>query len=219
MAWLVYAHENRANGKRYIGITGQKPEKRWKNGLGYMGSPHFWAAIQKYGWDGFRHEILYTDLTQAEAERLEVELIAKYRTQDPAQGYNMAKGGNTTEGLKISPEGCRNISLAHIGVRHSAKTRAKMTESRRGSKNHFFGRHHTEGTVLKIVSAHGGRAVLCVETGEVYISLGEVERKTGINRYQVSGCCNNKPSCHTAGGYHWRFTDTKDITAREEVKA
>ena len=52
--------------------------------------------------------------------------------------------------------------------------------------------------------------VRCVETNEVFISLGEAEKATGINRSQISGCCNNKPSCKTAGGYHWQFVDYND---------
>lgn len=214
--WCVYMHENRANGKRYIGITSQNPVKRWKNGLGYQGSPHFWAAIQKYGWDGFRHEILYTDLDKAVAERIEVELISRYRTTDREYGYNAANGGNTTRGYTIPESGRRNISLAHIGVRHSEETRAKMSRSRQGEKNHFFGRHHERDAIEKNAQAHGGHFVQCVETGAIYVSLGEAERQTGVNRYQISGCCNRKPSCNTAGGYHWRFVDTRISAGKEE---
>lgn len=32
--YTVYIH-NFPNGKSYVGITGQLPEKRWKNGWGY----------------------------------------------------------------------------------------------------------------------------------------------------------------------------------------
>ena len=205
--WIVYVHENRSNGKKYIGITSQKPSKRWKNGKGYTATPHFHSAIQKYGWDGFKHEILYTDLTKQEAERLEVELISKYCTTDRACGYNVARGGNTTKGCKITEQGRRNISAAHIGNTHSAATRQKMSMSRKGKANGFFGKHHSGDAIVKNVAAHGGHAVLCEETGAVFRSLGEAERVTGVNRYQISGCCNSKPSCKTAGGFHWRFVD------------
>lgn len=206
-SWCVYMHENRINGKRYIGITSQKPEKRWKNGLGYKGCPHFMAAISKHGWDAFRHDILYAGLSKEEAELLEVELIAKYQTTDPTKGYNAAFGGNTTKGYKIPEQGRRNISAAHIGWRHPPEVCAKMSRTRTGEGNHFYGKHHTEAAIVANVKAHGGRAVLCIETGAIYVSLGEAERKTGVNRYQISGCCNRKQSCKTAGGYHWQFVD------------
>ena len=213
--WVVYMHEHRVTGKKYIGITSQRPESRWKNGLGYHQSPHFWAAIQKYGWDAFRHEIVFSGLTREEAEAKEVELIAKYRTTQREYGYNAAAGGNTTRGYKIPEEGRRNISAAHLGKRHTRETCEKMSAKRKGAGNAFYGKHHTIDTIIANVRAHGGRPVLCVETGEVFVSLGEAERRTGVNRYQISGCCRNSPSCRSAGGYHWQFTDTKN-TAREE---
>ena len=46
----------------------QEPEKRWGvNGRNYKSSPHFYSAIQKYGWDNFEHNILFTNLTKEEA--------------------------------------------------------------------------------------------------------------------------------------------------------
>ena len=47
--------------KYYIGITSQAVNKRWKNGKGYKSSPYFYNAIQKYGWNNFEHNILFTD--------------------------------------------------------------------------------------------------------------------------------------------------------------
>lgn len=47
-------HKNKINNKVYIGQTHQTLKERWgKNGSGYRTSPHFYHAIQKYGWDNF----------------------------------------------------------------------------------------------------------------------------------------------------------------------
>lgn len=43
--------------------------------------------------------------------------------------------------------------------------------------------------------------VVCLETSEVYSSVCEASRQTGINRGHISSCCNGK--LKTAGGYHW----------------
>lgn len=102
--WCVYMHENRVNGKRYIGITSQKPTRRWANGNGYKHCPLFYHAIQKYGWDAFKHEILFTELTQEQAERLEMDLIEKYETQNTEKGYNLAEGGETNKGFHRTEE-------------------------------------------------------------------------------------------------------------------
>ena len=33
--WTVYCHENRVNGKRYVGITSREVTERWRDGKGY----------------------------------------------------------------------------------------------------------------------------------------------------------------------------------------
>lgn len=44
--YTVYEHINKINGKKYIGITSQNPERRWGNNRnGYKSSPYFYSAI------------------------------------------------------------------------------------------------------------------------------------------------------------------------------
>lgn len=70
-----------------------KPEYRWSNGKGYLDNQHFTNAINKYGWDNFKHEILFDNLTKDEAENKEIELIAYYDSTNREKGYNISKGG------------------------------------------------------------------------------------------------------------------------------
>ena len=87
--YTVYQHKNKINGKVYIGITSRKPEERWgSNGINYKSSPHFYAAIQKYGWDNFEHIIIKDHLTAEQASLLEKELIQQYDSLNPNKGYN-----------------------------------------------------------------------------------------------------------------------------------
>jgi hypothetical protein len=90
--WCVYMHEHRKNGRRFFGATDKKPTNEWQNGEGHRASPRLYEAIKASGWDAFRHEILYTNLTRTEAERLVEVLVVKYGTRDPACGYNEAGG-------------------------------------------------------------------------------------------------------------------------------
>lgn len=91
--YCVYKHTS-PNGKVYIGITKQEPQKRWKNGRGYSNSVRFMNAINKYGWDSFTHEVLAEGISKVEAEVMEVRLIALYDSTNPENGYNLASGGN-----------------------------------------------------------------------------------------------------------------------------
>lgn len=93
--YCVYKHTNKFNGKVYIGITSQQPEKRWKNGYGYEGNEYFYRAIQKYGWnDGFNHEIIVSGLTKEDACSIEIELIKAYDSTNSDKGYNFSLGGD-----------------------------------------------------------------------------------------------------------------------------
>lgn len=92
--YSVYIHTNKVNGKRYIGVTTRKPEERWANGKGYKDHPHFYAAIQKYGWDNFDHFILEVGSRELMFQ-LEQQYIAYYKTTDERYGYNKSLGGES----------------------------------------------------------------------------------------------------------------------------
>lgn len=92
--YTVYKHTNIINNKVYFGITCQQVNRRWQNGSGYKGT-YFGNAISKYGWENFKHEILYTGLNLKEACDIEKELIKKYNSNNKKYGYNIAEGGQT----------------------------------------------------------------------------------------------------------------------------
>lgn len=92
-SYTVYIHKNKINGKRYIGITSQTVEERWKDGKGYEKQTRFYNAIQKYGWDNFFHYIIISETTKTKACQLEIRLIKYYNSQNPKYGYNIARGG------------------------------------------------------------------------------------------------------------------------------
>ena len=139
--YCVYKHTNKINGKIYIGLTSRKPEYRWSNGNGYKHNPYFYSAIQKYGWDGFEHEIIKDNLTEQEAQELEISLIAELNSTDKKFGYNVLLGGN----------------LGTLGVEMSEETRKKMSESRRGENNHFYGKNHSDEAKIKMSKAKVGK--------------------------------------------------------------
>lgn len=87
--WCVYMHTF-PNQKRYIGITCMQPTRRWgKDGRGYKGQSVIWNAIQEFGWENIRHEIMFYYLTENEAKQKEEELIMEYNTTSEECGYNV----------------------------------------------------------------------------------------------------------------------------------
>jgi group I intron endonuclease len=141
--WCVYIHTNKINNKAYIGITQQKPEHRWQNGYGYKNNKYFWRSIKKYGWDNFEHIIFAKNLTQNEAEHIEILLIALYDTTNSNFGYNISIGG----------------VASHTGVKHSKETKEKISEKAKErfiipENNPFYGKKHTEESKIKIGDGH-----------------------------------------------------------------
>lgn len=115
MGFIVYKHTS-PSGKVYIGITQQEnPKRRWCGGHGYHKNDYFRRAIERHGWENFKHEILYDGLTQEEAEQKEIELIAKYKSNDPKYGYNLDNGGS-------------------YAGKHSEQTRKKISKTLTGRK-------------------------------------------------------------------------------------
>lgn len=92
--YSVYRHIS-PNGKSYIGITMQSPERRFQNGNGYKTQTAFNRAIQKYGWDNFKHEILEENLTEREACEKEAYYISEVYNSFAPNGYNSREGGTT----------------------------------------------------------------------------------------------------------------------------
>lgn len=89
--YTVYMHIC-PNNKKYIGITGQNPQKRWANGKGYIDNALFYKDIQKYGWDNIEHEILLDGLNENQAWKIEEKFITAYKTKQPKYGYNRCGG-------------------------------------------------------------------------------------------------------------------------------
>ena len=143
--FCVYCHIS-PSGKRYIGITSAKPEKRWDYGRGYRG-PAFRNAIDKYGWESFEHIILATNLSQADAFQMERKLIAEYQTRKPEFGYNITPGG---DGHELSERGRKNVSEGLKKYYEDPDAHRKISEAR---KKYY--REHPEA-IEKLREQHTG---------------------------------------------------------------
>lgn len=195
--YCVYIHINEINGKMYVGQTCCSIMDRWENGFGYLGKkngrynqPLFANAILKYGWDSFEHIIVYENLSLEEANLYEEWLIYLGDTTNPKYGYNILSGGKNSK--------------------RSEDYRKRLSESRKGEKNHRYGMHCTEETKMRISESHKGKYV-----GEKNPMYGkhhteetrkrlsethknpseETRRKISENHADVSGANNPRAVC------------------------
>lgn len=173
--YIVYKHVA-PNGKIYIGQTCQTTSNRYRHdGTGYKNCTHFYAAIQKYGWDNFEHCVISEGLTKAEADWVEKYLIRYYNSDNKEHGYNMTIGGdNNFEGKPSWNKG-----------------RAWTEEERKKLSEVSLNRYDIS------------KQVLCVETGIIYPSAAEAGRVLGICSGHISSCRAGRRE--TCGGYHWKY--------------
>lgn len=102
------------------------------------------------------------------------------------------------KGVPKTDEMKRKNSVSHTGLKHSNETKKRLSEVRKGAVMGIE-------TRKKIVNSLGGKPVLCVETGEVFISKKEAVKKKKINESSLYRCL--KGVYVTAGGFHWRYAE------------
>ncbi len=180
--YTVYKHTT-PNQKIYIGITNQNPERRWRNG--YKHNAHFTAAIEKYGWDNIKHEILFTGLTKEEAEQKEIELIAFYKSNKRSFGYNITAGGHY-QGM-LPEETKKKISKSHIGMQYDEVFRKKQSELKLGNKNRL-GQKQSEECKKKISEKNKGKYAGDKNYFHSHIFSGKDNHNSkAVARYDLSG--------------------------------
>ena len=177
--YSIYVHTNKANGKKYYGMTLQKPHRRWgRNGNNYRTNQAFRAAIDKYGWDGFTHEVLAHGLTFKAAFELEQAYIARDETTNPEKGYNRHPGTYPTRESSY-----RNISAAKMGHKVSQSTREKI-------------RHSAQKLAVAQFTPTG-------EQLNVFPSLTAAADSIGMHKSDICAACRGRKQ--TVRGYIWRY--------------
>lgn len=218
--YIVYQHKNKINNKVYIGITSRMPQERWGNqGCNYKSSPYFYNAIQKYGWDNFEHNILYTNLTKEEACKKEQELISQFNSMNREFGYNSTSGG---EIFTMNDETKQKISQALQGNKNglghpcSEEKRRKISEAQKGRK---FTEEHKQKLSEAAKKRHvpcseekkkklsqnypNKKPVYCLELDTVFESVQECSRQLGIPATNISKLCKGRGK--TLKGYHLSY--------------
>lgn len=200
--YKLYRHTS-PSGKVYIGITKNDINTRWKNGKGYMNQNYFFNAIIKYGWINFKHEVLFSNLSQERAEKLEIELIRHYR--ELGISYNIADGGkicNQSEAERLRS----SLTMKKIWAEHPEKF--KYNRTRAGQK--------TSIETIRKRSKPVVQYSLNNEFLKEYLSVPEASMATGIGMRSIRNCCKSKVysrtrgkfiNIHQAGGYIWKYKE------------
>lgn len=195
--YCVYKTTNLINNKKYIGVHGAIDVYDEYLGSGKL----LKKAIEKYGKENFKKEILKVFPTARQAYEYEQYLVNDVVVEDP-DFYNLCYGGSQQ--------------------RMTPKIKKKMSENRKGKctgkDNPMYGKTHTPEAKKKIASrwyATGkdnplAKSVVCVETGEIFDSISETSFKH-ISRSIENGTCS--------GGYHWYYYGDEPPKITSKCKA
>ena len=194
----VYMHKNKINNKVYIGVTKQKPEKRFDNGYGYKYSnKEFWEDINKYGWNSFEHIVLHSNLSREEVSKKEEELVKKYDSTNPIKGYNKIDGGFRARRPDIAELMRKRIGVLNpnFGKKAPLKTKKALTNY---AKNGQFG-----------INNHNATPILQFDKKGKFIKEYKCEieaiKELGVNSNHIPEVCNGKRK--TFGGFIWKYKE------------
>ena len=176
MCGVVYLILNKINGKKYVGQTIQPLKVRFNEHARKKDNTLISNAIRKYGKENFYCGVIKTCSSKEELDYWEKYYIATLKTKKP-YGYNLTDGGEGTVGYHLTLEQRAKLSAKNsvsllgnkntLGYRHTPKSRAKMSENRKGKPKSpewrakiataNTGKQFTPERCAKIRAAHMGK--------------------------------------------------------------
>lgn len=198
---VIYLATNKVNGKRYVGVTSQKY-------LTTRISQHFAAArrsanngvfcrsLRKYGREMFDWIVLEKVSTLTEGLVREMEIIAALKPE-----YNSTLGGDGGRGVVMSASGRKKMSDFHKGrawhvMPHSQATKDRLRELGRSPAN--------AARLLTYAGKTTAIPVVCLDTGERFVSASEAARTFGVHNSMIVEVCN-RGRATAAGGRVFRY--------------
>lgn len=198
--FFVYKHTV-PDGKVYIGVT-KNIKNRWRK-TSYVENEYFSEAINLYGWNNIKHEVLFVTESKEDAGKKEQELILEYKSDNLDYGYNIEKGG--FNGVQRSEYTKKKISQSLLGEKNP-RFGKKFAYKARGGRNSNYDREKRSSShkgqipvnKIKVLQLNLENKVL-----NLYESFVEASVKTGVSISNISRVANGKRK--TAGGFIWKI--------------
>ena len=232
--YIIYKYTSPSGGI-YIGQTSKESieERSRRDGSGYLVlnkmtgnflQPGIANAIMKYGWDNFKKEILYTNLTSEEADKIERDLIEECKNVGVC--YNITRGGKdgvdtpkerkikqyTLSGDFIKEWSSIKEAEHFLGIK---KAEGNISACCSGKKSRAYGyiwRYENSNLEIKPLRPYRSSVCQFKKNGEyiaTYSNIREASKITGANESGIGNVLHKRTK--TCGGYIWKFRDECDL--------
>lgn len=195
----IYKITNIINNKIYIGSSNNVYKRKREHFSSLKNGTHCNIHLQRaynfYGKNNFIFEVIEV-CDEANLLKTEQNYLDKY-FDNGINCYNE----NPVANKPPSQKGKVPWNKGKVGI-YSQETLQKLSNSKKGFR-------HTEESKCKMINISKNKVyitskkVLCIEKNIIFKSINEAGRITGVERKNISQCCNGKRK--TAGGYHWQF--------------
>lgn len=201
----LYCITNKINGKKYVGITKQGADRRFRQHISDAKrcKTVLHNAIRKYGPESFSLEILCKARSYDELIRMERETIESLSTMHP-NGYNMTYGGDANWRL-VSSEAmkarARKAGDKLLGFKHSKDFGEKVSRAKKGKP--------LSDSNLEAIRKSKSTPVVCIDNGMVFYNGHEAKKwlkSVGFDKAsytQVVAACRGR--IKTAYGFRWKY--------------
>jgi group I intron endonuclease len=210
---------------RYIGLTFNDLKQRLKSHCSEKSKSHKSNWVQSLITQGLKPIIESIEdniLSYDEVCEREIFYINKYKSE----GYrltNMASGGNKNKKMSFETRNKMSNSAKNRNFRLVLSEDVKKIISEKTKKrfenqfererlkisNKKYEDSKTEEQKLKDILIQDVKSVIQYDKNmnfiSEYVSIRDAERKTSINRANISKCCKNKVK--SAGGFIWKFKE------------
>lgn len=216
--WKVYCYTTPSN-KKYIGITKNSLRQRLKSGY----NKYFTNAINKYGYENIKVEILEDNLTLEEAAEKERYYIHLYDTTNHEKGYNITSGGEGGQGLYDYYEIIEYYKNVNYNFKETLEYFHCQSKTLLNILELFgFNRKEIVSQIDKQRYIEQNKNVPVIQYDllgnyiQDYVTVRDAAKAVGLsNAHGIVEVCKNNQN--KAGGYYWRFRQDYDVIPKKIV--